>query len=323
MLPRLRHTHILLRRPAAGALTCSASPAAPCCLTTRSPRRGIRLYDNNPGDVPGLANRPPLTPRASPPIRSTEQPLTKVDVSIGDLIRARSYLGFKKRATHPESFRYLLGTLHGNAIIDPEHTLYSLRRVLHFLKKVIFKGGRILFVSSTPQLGRLCRVVGQQTGQFYLPRRWNPGLLTNFESSRVRINTSISLAEMAEKHGTLRGSDVQRSIDYLGIAEMTRLPDVIFRLDSTNLHNEPTLANIPVISVVDTDNQVSGVDYPIPANANSLRFYHTLSHLIVRTVKEAQALRRTLDEYHVKGTGERDAGSGRRGGRARTDRRDS
>jgi len=246
-----------------------------------------------------------------------------VDVSIGDLIRARSYLGFKKRATHPESFRYLLGTLHGNAIIDPEHTLYSLRRVLHFLKKVIFKGGRILFVSSTPQLGRLCRVVGQQTGQFYLPRRWNPGLLTNFESSRVRINTSISLAEMAEKHGTLRGSDVQRSIDYLGIAEMTRLPDVIFRLDSTNLHNEPTLANIPVISVVDTDNQVSGVDYPIPANANSLRFYHTLSHLIVRTVKEAQALRRTLDEYHVKGTGERDAGSGRRGGRARTDRRDS
>eukprot|EP00965_Chrysotila_dentata_P023406 775954-Pleurochrysis_carterae.AAC.1 len=26
---------------------------------------------------------------------------------------------------------------------------------------------------------------------------------------------------------------------------------------ATNLHNEPTLANIPVISVVDTDNQVS------------------------------------------------------------------
>ena len=37
-----------------------------------------------------------------------------------------------------------------------------------FLKKVAFRGGRVLFVSTDPTLARLTRVVGEQTGQLHL-----------------------------------------------------------------------------------------------------------------------------------------------------------
>ena len=53
--------------------------------------------------------------------------------------------------------------------------------------QVSFRGGRILFVSSQPMLSRLTRVVGQQSGQFYLSKRWIPGILTNWEKGRSHI----------------------------------------------------------------------------------------------------------------------------------------
>ena len=75
----------------------------------------------------------------------------------------------------------------------------------------------------------------------------------------------------------MRQSDVQRALNFKGIEHMARPPDAIVLLDSTSLHGEPAAANIPVIGVVDTDGPARDVDYPIPANANSVRFYHTYS----------------------------------------------
>ena len=57
------------------------------------------------------------------------------ELSVGDLTRTRAFLGFQNRATHPASYRYLLGSLAGHNIIDPEETLYAMRKVMHFLKK--------------------------------------------------------------------------------------------------------------------------------------------------------------------------------------------
>ena len=105
---------------------------------------------------------------------------------------------------------------------------------------------------------------------------------------------------------------------------MTRPPDLIVRLDSTPLYGEPAKLNVPLISVVDSDMSSVDVDYPIPANTKSLRFYHTLAHLLVRTCNEGTALRAQLDQYSVvedvepqgRGGGGGGGGRGGRGGGA-------
>ena len=78
-----------------------------------------------------------------------------------ELLHLNTFLGFSSRRSHPSAFNYLLGNAGGQAIIDPEETLVAMRRTLHVLKKVTFRGGRTLFVSTQPTLARLCRVIGE------------------------------------------------------------------------------------------------------------------------------------------------------------------
>ena len=225
--------------------------------------------------------------------------LTKFHVDPYLLQHQNAFLGFSSRRMHPAAYNYLLGTAGGQAIINPEETLVAMRRVLHLLKKVSFRGGRTLFVSTQPTLARLCRVVGEQSGQFYLARRWVPGLLTNWEKSRRHIHAKLRPDPLMQAAGRLKYSDLQKANYYRGVEHMARPPDLIVRLDATPLYGEPAKLNVPLISVVDTNAPSVDVDYPIPANTKSLRFYHTLAHLLVRACKEGAALRDALDDYGV------------------------
>jgi len=233
-----------------------------------------------------------------------------------DLMHTRAFLGYEARVTHPANYRYLLGSLGGHAIIDPEATMLSLRKVLGLLKKISFSGGKVLFVSTQPKLARLTRVMGEQSGHFYLARKWAPGLLSNWEKKRLQVRKAVDLSPLAERTGRLRQSDVQRSLDFKGIEAMARPPDCIVLLDATDLHQEAAAQNIPVVGVVDSDSAGRDVDYPIPANSNSIRFYHTLAHLLVRTLREGGHLRREMEDYRLgSGGGRRTGGGGERGRR--------
>lgn len=271
-----------------------------------------------------------------PPIRSAIDPLPKSikkwgrgDADTYDFVHLNSFLGFSSRRTHPMAYNYLLGAAGGQAIIDPEETLTSLRRALHLLKKVTFRGGRVLFVSTQPTLARLTRVVGEQSDQFYLSKRWVPGLLTNWQKSREHIHAKLTPDASLLAAGKLKFSDLQKANYFRGVEKMTKPPDVIFRLDGTPLYGEPAKLNVPLVSVVDTNTPSADVDYAIPANTKSLRFYHTLANMLVRACNEGKALRAELDHYSVEeikearpGRGGANQGGGRggQGGRGRQQR---
>jgi ribosomal protein S2 len=70
------------------------------------------------------------------------------------------------------------------------HLVLLRRQVLGFLKKISFSGGKVLFVSTQPKLARLTRVMGEQSGHFYLARKWAPGLLSNWDKKRLQVRRS-------------------------------------------------------------------------------------------------------------------------------------
>lgn len=86
-------------------------------------------------------------------------------------------------------------------MIDPEETLLAMRKSLNLLKKITFRGGRTLFVSTQPTLARLTRVIGQQSGEFYLAKRWVPGMLTNWEKGRGFVRNKIDLSATFKSSG--------------------------------------------------------------------------------------------------------------------------
>merc|ERR1740130_1717145 len=274
--------------------------------STRPVRRALPAFESCRAAVSsrGLASRPPapLPPIPDPPEGSMLHRIPKKEykTSSRSLVQARAFLGFNRRATHPASDRYLLGRVGGgHAIIDPDETLWAMRKVMAFLKKVAFRGGRVLFVSTDPTLARLTRVVGEQTGQFYLAKRWVPGILTNWEKGRAHVQKKLS--PMPDAKGRIKNIDVAKANSFAGVEGMSTPPDVVVVLDGTQLLSEAASLNIPVVAVVDTDLQNDKhVDYAIPANSKSLRFQHTLSQMLVRSINEGRTMRDELEGFAIK-----------------------
>ena len=72
---------------------------------------------------------------------------------------------------------------------------------------------------------------------------------------------------------------------------MTKTPDMIFILD-TNIEDlavkESIKLNIPIVAIVDSNSNPTGINYPIPGNDDARRAINLYCELIKQTILEAQ-----------------------------------
>ena len=76
---------------------------------------------------------------------------------------------------------------------------------------------------------------------------------------------------------------------FSGIRTMKELPDAIFIMDlSTDYEvlREARALNIPVVAIVDTNIPTRKVDYPIPANSDSILSIIFFANLIISSFKK-------------------------------------
>jgi small subunit ribosomal protein S2 len=80
---------------------------------------------------------------------------------------------------------------------------------------------------------------------------------------------------------------------------MTGLPNLVFTIDVhrefTAVH-ESNILKIPVVALVDTNCDPSGVDYVIPSNDDAIRAIKLLTGKIADAVMEGRALRKDEEE---------------------------
>ena len=72
---------------------------------------------------------------------------------------------------------------------------------------------------------------------------------------------------------------------------MKKVPDIIFIID-TNIEslavNEARKLNIPIIAVLDTNSDPTGINFPIPGNDDARRSINLYCELIKNTIKDAE-----------------------------------
>ena len=72
---------------------------------------------------------------------------------------------------------------------------------------------------------------------------------------------------------------------------MRKTPDLIFIID-TNIESlavaEAKKLNIPIIAVLDTNSDPTGIDFPIPGNDDARRSINLYCELIKNTIKDAE-----------------------------------
>ena len=222
------------------------------------------------------------------------------NLTIQQLLEAGVHLGHKTFRWNPKMKPYIFGKKNSIHIIDLLQTLELTKEALSKVYDVITKGGKILFVSTKKQAAESIANLAKDTSQYYVNYRWLGGMLTNWKtiSNSIKKLKKIDEAIKSENRGftkkeilkmQLKRDKLERSLG--GISEMKGVPDLIFIID-TNYEmlaiKESTKLHIPIIAILDTNSDPSGIDYPIPGNDDARRSINLYCDLLKQTILNAQ-----------------------------------
>ena len=222
------------------------------------------------------------------------------NVTIKQLLEAGVHLGHKTFRWNPKMKKFLFGSKNSIHIIDLVQTLELTNAALYEIYKCIASGGKILFVSTKKQAADTISELAKDTSQYYVNHRWLGGMLTNWKTISNSIKRYKKLSEDLKKEnigftkkeilklGTERDK-LERSLG--GISEMKKVPDMIFIID-INVESlavkEALKLNIPIVAVVDTNTDPTGINFPIPGNDDARRAINLYCELVKKTILEAQ-----------------------------------
>ena len=224
------------------------------------------------------------------------------EVNIKLLLEAGVHLGHKTLRWNPKMKKYIFGEKNSIHIIDLTQTVSFLKNALVEVHKCISSGGKILIVSTKKQASEQVSNLAKETGQFFVNYRWLGGMLTNWNTIQNSIKRLKKLEEPLSSENTgftkkeilkfgKERDKLQRSLG--GIAEMKKLPNLIFIID-TNIEslavNEAKKLNIPIIAVLDTNSDPTDIDFPIPGNDDARRSINLYCDLLNNTIKDAEKL---------------------------------
>jgi small subunit ribosomal protein S2 len=200
------------------------------------------------------------------------------------MLQAGVHFGHQTRYWNPKMGAYIFGHRNKIHIVNLERTLPMYQEAMGYLGKLASNGGRVLFVGTKRAAHDAIREQATRCGMPYVNHRWLGGMLTNFKTVKQSIQRLKDLEQMfedgsIERRGKKEALTLRRELDKLdrslgGIKDMNGLPDALFVIDVGHEKIAVTEANklgIPVVGVVDTNNDPSNIDYVIPGNDDAIR----------------------------------------------------
>ena len=207
-----------------------------------------------------------------------------MSVNMKEMLEAGSHFGHQCRRWNPKMRPFIFGARNGVHIIDLQKTARYFKKACAFVEDTVSKGGHVLFVGTKKQAREIVGEQAKRCGMFYINYRWLGGTLTNYNTLRQSVHRLKKLEKMAidgtyEKLTKKEVLNLERDKEKLdrnigGIKDMPGKPSIIFISDAYKEHiavKEARKLNIPIVSIVDTNVDPDGIDYPIPANDDSLK----------------------------------------------------
>ncbi len=205
-------------------------------------------------------------------------------VSTEQLLNAGAHFGHLSRRWNPRMRKYIFMKRNGIHIIDLKKTQQLLEDAKNAAERIAASGGRIMYVGTKKQARDVIREEALRAGTNYVAERWLGGMLTNFATIRKSLKRLDQIEKM-ESDGTIENLTkkerlmLSREKDRLlrvlgGIVDMNRLPSALFVVDIRKERlaiKEAKTLGIPVIAIVDTNVDPTPIDFPIPANDDSLK----------------------------------------------------
>jgi small subunit ribosomal protein S2 len=221
-------------------------------------------------------------------------------VSMAQLLEAGAHFGHQTHRWNPKMKPYIFGDRNGVHIIDLSQSVPLFARALEFVRASVQGGGKVLFVGTKRQAQDPIAEAARRSGQHYVNHRWLGGMLTNWKTISGSIKKFKQLEEqLAGDTLGLTKKEILKltrerdkfELSLGGIRDMGGLPDVIFIIDVNKEElavKEANVLGIPVVAILDTNTDPTGIAFPVPGNDDASRAILLYVNAIADTVIEAR-----------------------------------
>ena len=229
-------------------------------------------------------------------------------LTVEELIKAGAHFGHPTHRWNPNYKNYISMKKNGVYIIDMEQTSQCMIKASEELTKIVRNGGNVLFVGTKKQAKDAVQQAADRCSMYYIVERWLGGTLTNYgtikksikrllilekESSDIYTNLTKKELSMLERE-RMKLADLHR-----GIKDMKHLPAALFFVDGIHERiaiSEAKILGIPTIGIVDSNTDPRNIDFPIPANDDSMKTIGLIVNYIADTIIEATGGTVQVDE---------------------------
>lgn len=204
-------------------------------------------------------------------------------LTVEKLINAGAHFGHPTHRWNPNYKNYISMKKNGVYIIDMEKTSQCINVASKELSRIVKNGGNVLFVGTKKQAKDAVQQAADRCGMYYIVERWLGGTLTNYGTIKKSIKRLLSLEKESseiysnltkKETGMLERERIKLADLHRGIKDMKHLPAALFFIDGIHEKiaiSEAKILGIPTFGIIDSNTDPRGVDFPIPANDDSMK----------------------------------------------------
>ncbi|OGG37557.1 30S ribosomal protein S2 [Candidatus Jorgensenbacteria bacterium GWA1_54_12] len=205
------------------------------------------------------------------------------EAAVEEMARRGVLFSHKRARVHPGMQPYISANRHEVDVLDAESVLHSVARASAFMAELKRNGGVVLCVGTTVPAQERMKRFAENAKWPYVTHRWLGGTLTNFTVIRKRIDRYLELERQnaagefkkrTKKEQSLLADEIGKMKQkFSGLASLTKRPDALFVID-VKAHaaalREAAQGGVPVIAIVDSDDDPRTVAHPIIANDHAV-----------------------------------------------------
>lgn len=282
---------------------------------TENPIEAPAAVAEQPVDVAAVAEEAvkatptPEEPKAAPAPSKTTVTITddkySPEFDLKEMLETGAHFGHQAKRWHPKMAPYIYTKKGGVHIIDLIITKKQLETACQFAFDLGRAGKTLVFVGTKRQAKEIVKEEAINAGAMYIINRWLGGFITNWEQVSKSIKEMVHIRKGLEtgafkqytkKERTLLDKKAQRLERFFGgVAELRKLPDALFVIDVGREDTsvlEASNAGIPMLAVVDTNNDPTPIDHVIPANDDAVRSLQYMIHAVGEAYKAGRQVRK-------------------------------
>jgi small subunit ribosomal protein S2 len=223
-------------------------------------------------------------------------------IDLRQLIKSGVQFGHQTWRWNPKMAAYIWGQKNGIYLIDVSKTAYQLEKASQFLESVAAEGKSILWCGTKKAARKAIEQVAGVTRCPTVTHRWIGGTLTNYIQVKKSVTKLLHLEDVLAKsndqsHHTKKELSVfSKKVERIdknvgGIRKLVWPVGALVVVDVKKEHvaiREAQASGVPVVALVDTNSDPSGIDYVIPTNDDAPKAVECIIGILAEAVVRGQ-----------------------------------